>query len=362
MSHPRHQSYQRISPRPVTEPGGPALYEAEVERMLAPAGLGRAEARLYAVLLHRPGGTADELAAQLHLPVRQVRAILGELASNGLVSRIASHPERYLPVPPDAAIEPLLTRRQEDLQHARELAAELAEYVRRVALPLGGGQETIELLADRDAVAQRVQQLEQAARTEILSFDRPPYYSTDTSENPGEIAGLARGVTYRGVYAHEALDLPGRMDHIRAMMRRGEQARVFSPLPLKLFIFDHHTAFLPVRPLDPELAAGSVLVRTSALLDALHMFFELVWARATPIALGPSQPVGADRQADAPADDLIPLLAAGLTDEAAARQLGISRRTLQRRIQALMETLDARSRFQAGYQIGLNLNPPRKFK
>jgi hypothetical protein len=360
MSHLRHQGYQWISPRPVAEPGGPAPYEAEVERMLAPAGLGRAEARLYAVLLHRPGGTADELAAQLHLPAQQVRAILGELASNGLLSRIASRPERYLPAPPDAAIEPLLTRRQEDLQRARELAAELAEYVRRIALPLGG-QETIELLAGRDAVAQRVQQLGQAARTEILGFDRPPYYSTDTS-NPGEIAGLARGVTYRGVYAHEALDLPGRMDHIRAMMRRGEQARVFSPLPLKLFIFDRHTAFLPVRPLDPELAEGAMLVRTSALLDALHMFFELVWARAAPIALGPSQPIGADRQADAPVDDLIPLLAAGLTDEAAARQLGISRRTLQRRIQALMETLDARSRFQAGYQVGLNLNPPRKFE
>jgi predicted transcriptional regulator len=351
----------RNAPRPVAEPGGPALYEAEVERMLAPAGLGRAEARLYAVLLHRPGGTADELAAQLHLPVRRVCAILGELASNGLVSRIAGRPERYLPAPPDAAIEPLLTRRQEDLQRARELAAELAEYVRSAALPPGGGPETIELLAGRDAVAQRVQQLEQAARTETLSFDRPPYY-TDSSENPGEISGLARGVIYRGVYAHDALDLPGRMDHIRAMTRRGEQARVFSPLPLKLFIFDRHTAFLPVRPLDPELAAGAVLVRTSALLDALHMFFELVWARATPIALGPSQPIGAGRQADGPVDDLIPLLAAGLTDEAAARQLSISRRTLQRRIQALMETLDARSRFQAGYQVGLNLNPPRKFE
>lgn len=346
----------RAARRSVAEPGSPGLYEAEAERMLGAAGLGRTEAVLYALLLRRPGGTADELAAQLNMPVRRARAILGVLANHGLLSRIARRPERYLAEPPDAAIEPLLTRRQQDLQSARELAAELAEHVRRAAVPLGGGQETIELLEGRDAVAQRVQQLEQAASTEILSFDRPPYHSTD---NPSEVAGLARGVGYRAVYAREALDYPGRIDHIRAMTKQGEQARVFSPLPLKLFIFDRRMAILPVRPLDPELAAGCVLVRTSALLDALHMFFELVWERATPIALDASQPIGADQQADPAADGLVPLLAAGLTDEAAAHQLGISHRTLQRRIQALMKGLDAQSRFQAGYLIGLTLNPPR---
>jgi hypothetical protein len=325
--------------------------------MLAPAGLGRAEALLYAVLLRRPGGTVDELAAQLNMPVRRARAIIGVLANNGLLTRIARRPERYLAEPPDVAIEPLLTRRQQDLQHARELAAELAEHVRRAAVPVGGGRETIELLEGFDTVTQRVQQLEQAASTEILSFDRPPYYNTD---NPTEVAGLARSIAYRAVYAREALDYPGRIDHIHAMTRQGEQARVFSPLPLKLFIFDRHTALLPMRPLDSQLDAGCVLVRTSALLDALHMFFELVWERATPIALDASQPIVADREADGAVDDLIPLLAAGLTDETAAHQLGISRRTLQRRLQALMSSLDARSRFQAGYQVGLRLNPPRK--
>lgn len=325
--------------------------------MFAAIGLGRAEASVYAVLLRRPGDTASQLAAELNMPVRRVRAILGVLASNGLLSRIARRPERYLPAPPDAALEPLLTRRRQELQHARELAADLAEQVRRAAFPLSG-QETIELLSGRDAIAQRVQHLEQAASTEIVCFDRPPYYSHPMNDNPGEIAGLARGVRFRGVYAHEALDYPGQLAHLHAMMRRGECARVFSPLPLKLFIFDRHTAILPLRPLDPELAAGCLLVRTSALLDTLHMFFELVWERATPIAPDTGPPVGVAEQGHGAVDGLITLLAAGLTDETAAHQLGISHRTLQRRIHALMKSLDARSRFQAGYQIGLTHNPP----
>ncbi|MFD0634820.1 LuxR C-terminal-related transcriptional regulator [Catenulispora yoronensis] len=39
-----------------------------------------------------------------------------------------------------------------------------------------------------------------------------------------------------------------------------------------------------------------------------------------------------------------------MTDEAIARQLHISARTVQRRVSVLMEELGARNRFQAGVQ------------
>jgi hypothetical protein len=42
-------------------------------------------------------------------------------------------------------------------------------------------------------------------------------------------------------------------------------------------------------------------------------------------------------------------MAAGLTDEAAAKRLGVSLRTVRRQIQALMTRLQATSRFQAGH-------------
>ena len=44
------------------------------------------------------------------------------------------------------------------------------------------------------------------------------------------------------------------------------------------------------------------------------------------------------------------ILAAGTTDEAVARRLGLSRRTVQRQMQQLMRRLGADSRFQAGLQ------------
>jgi DNA-binding NarL/FixJ family response regulator len=51
---------------------------------------------------------------------------------------------------------------------------------------------------------------------------------------------------------------------------------------------------------------------------------------------------------------LITLLLSGLTDEAIARQLGTSHRTIQRRVAALMSELGAHTRFQVGVQAALN--------
>jgi len=45
---------------------------------------------------------------------------------------------------------------------------------------------------------------------------------------------------------------------------------------------------------------------------------------------------------------LLTLLASGRTDEAAARQIGVSVRHLRRRVARLMDLLGASSRFEAG--------------
>ncbi|WP_162952712.1 response regulator transcription factor [Streptomyces hundungensis] len=60
--------------------------------------------------------------------------------------------------------------------------------------------------------------------------------------------------------------------------------------------------------------------------------------------------------------EILRLMAAGLKDRAVARALGISERTVIRRIQELMTTLDATTRFQAGVRAHdagwLSADPP----
>ena len=77
-----------------------------------------------------------------------------------------------------------------------------------------------------------------------------------------------------------------------------------------------------------------------ALLDALIEMFWLLWDQAVPVVPA--------AKADPTDARLMTLLAAGFKDDAIARQLALSSRTVGRRVAELMETLGARTRFQAG--------------
>ncbi|MEV6233419.1 helix-turn-helix transcriptional regulator [Saccharopolyspora shandongensis] len=90
---------------------------------------------------------------------------------------------------------------------------------------------------------------------------------------------------------------------------------------------------------------GSLVVHASGLLNALSGLFETLWTLAMPVSAETEQDQLSDRDRS-----IIMLMAAGATDEAIARRLHLSRRTVVRRIAALLDQLGATTRFQAGVQ------------
>jgi len=86
----------------------------------------------------------------------------------------------------------------------------------------------------------------------------------------------------------------------------------------------------------------AVVVRPSALLDALVDFFELCWQQGIPLHGHAAHELGDDDKS------LLALMAAGLKDEAIARRLGWSLRTMRGRVSDLHMRLGATNRFQAG--------------
>jgi DNA-binding NarL/FixJ family response regulator len=113
---------------------------------------------------------------------------------------------------------------------------------------------------------------------------------------------------------------------------------------------DRSIALIPLNLERP--GSPSLLVRSSALLDALYAMFELLWNQAAPIAFTRAGMLRTGEPAahlPTDAERLLPLLAAGLNDKAIAHELGISPSTLNRRIAELMKSVDARSRFQLGW-------------
>lgn len=113
---------------------------------------------------------------------------------------------------------------------------------------------------------------------------------------------------------------------------------------MKLRIFDRQVALVPLA-IDVGVTRTVAVVRRSALLEALITLFELHWERASPIGYGP--PVENSRLA--PDDQqLLGMLAAGMSDAAIARQFSVSARTARRRTQRLLERLSVSTLFQAG--------------
>lgn len=154
-------------------------------------------------------------------------------------------------------------------------------------------------------------------------------------------AAIASGRRSRAIYPAVALrEAP---EVLRARARAGEQIRVLPELPTRLIVIGTTHAVVP-EPLgfadEPRL-----LVRQPALVEALIMLFEQFWERASAV---PELDHGEARP------DLrrflLQLLAAGRKDEQIARTLGLSLRTVRRRVADLMTELGSDSRFQAGVE------------
>jgi DNA-binding CsgD family transcriptional regulator len=196
-------------------------------------------------------------------------------------------------------------------------------------------------LVGRAAIAARFEQLLAGTREQLQVLDRPPYVSNPRRSDQSVRRLLREEVVVRGVYAPEALELPGALEEAQDASRAGERSRVHADLPMKLAISDRRLAILPVGV--EEAVDAALCIRPSALLDALVRLFELLWAQATPIVA----PEPGGRLTDR---ELAGLLAAGAKDDVVARHLGTSTRTLSRRISQLMDHLHVRTRFQAGVQ------------
>ena len=137
--------------------------------------------------------------------------------------------------------------------------------------------------------------------------------------------------------------------YIDRRIASGEVIRILPRMPMKLLIADRRLALVP---LTLEQARDIALVlRPSLLLDALLDLFETMWERAAPFGTAAvSVPRSEKARRAIDFDRLVSLLAAGMNDKSIAQELGVSARTLERRILDLVKVLDARTRFQAGWQ------------
>lgn len=158
---------------------------------------------------------------------------------------------------------------------------------------------------------------------------------------------LARGTDVRAIYGAEVLRNPMALEVVQKCIAHGERSRVFPGVPMNLMISDDRFALMVVR-VPTERIADGIVVHPSDLLDTLTGIFEAFWRLAVPVSAS-TTPSRVDKESTE-TKRLLTNLAAGLTDQAIARDLDVSERTVRRRISQLQELLGAQTRFQLGVQ------------
>lgn len=245
----------------------------------------------------------------------------------------------------------------------REVEVQAAHAGRAQRL-LGGVGRAIEVLADEQQIASGLDDpLTEPLRGEVwvgpgdvfervrsamldddgdLLWLRPDQWRDQREGRMVELVAeiVASGRASRAIYPVRVLhDAP---EQLAARLRAGEQVRVLPELPTRLLIIGDSHAVVP-EPLGMADLPLTV-VQQSGLVASLQLWFEELWGRAAVPALDGDEPRLDLRRF------LLEQLASGAHDEQIARKLGISLRTVRRRVADLMTELGADSRFQAGVE------------
>jgi DNA-binding CsgD family transcriptional regulator len=159
------------------------------------------------------------------------------------------------------------------------------------------------------------------------------------------------GKEQRTLYDDSLLNSPVMSAQLAEWAAAGEHQRILAGMPSEFMVYGDVAAVAPEVWGDPE--SQYVVVRDRMLVHAFIEVFDRMWAMASPL---PSRRV-TDMAED---DHLLDLLSRGLKDEAIARYLGWSLRTVRRRVARLMDELGAKTRFQLGAEAvrAGRLDPP----
>ncbi|UDY23180.1 helix-turn-helix transcriptional regulator [Nocardioides sp. Kera G14] len=313
------------------------------QTLLTALGFSRPVAHLYERILMMDGRPVVEVAGSFDLTVDQVTERLGPLLEADVV---AVSDGRLLVRPPAEVVGRLLQTAAANATLASQRLQEIAG-----ALPHLAGVQGLEPADEAEPIDGEVQSGPDGpmiARTIIrqssgdLLWLRPDQWKLPwEDEMSAAVAQAIRdGRQCRALYPVRVLvEAP---DVVRHRQSIGEEIRLLPELPTRMIVLGTSHLLLP-EPLGYENTPRSI-IRQRGLIELATLYFDALWAEATPVADEPAADPDELRRF------LLAELARGAQDEQIARRLGISLRTVRRRVAEVMDELGAQSRFQAGVE------------
>jgi len=309
-------------------------------------GFSASQERLYRLMLRNSGVTTAELAELAGLPSGELRELLGRFVSAGLIQ---VRDQTVVAVPPQDALARMVNdearrvqNRSEQLDAVREMLPSLSADHLASSAPKGE-PVTVEVLAGGD-VAQLMRSLSASSSGDLLWLRPDPWKAGPGLELDDWVAALMRaGRRSRAIYQVDVLEHAP--DLVRRRAEAGEHVRILAEVPTRLAVLGSSAALISER--FDVFDERRLVLRHQSMVRSLTCMFELLWEKAMPVPglSGQRSDDGASEQRL-----LLAQLTGGAKDEQIARALGVSVRTVRRRVADLLDDLGAASRFQAGVE------------
>ncbi|MGF7236973.1 MAG: LuxR family transcriptional regulator [Frankia sp.] len=334
--------------------------------MLDILGLDEVTYAVYREWLFGPSSTPEDIVETLGQPAAAVRRATERLVGMALLIPSRDQPGRLLAVPPDGVFDQLLAQQHEQLLRRHEQLLRRHEQIALARMQVSAlvsdytrdrqtGGEHIERLDGADAIRAHLVGLISRAERDIVTLRTEALVAPETVKEtqPAELRALQRGVAMRGVFPPTTRTDDGVAAYAQEIVSHGFDLRIGDDLPmLDVIVVDEWLCLILVAAGSPD--DGALLVRNHTVSRLAVALADQLWEGATPLPgveaglSSPGSAAGSDEDPTAAERELLRLLSLGAKDEAAARHLGVSVRTVRRMIADLMRELDARSRFQAG--------------
>lgn len=315
---------------------------------------------VYRALLAMGPTTGTHLSRTIGMRLRRGNAAVEELRDVGALDRVRPAGPRSSAEPVWRALAPAAIA---SMMPRWRRAVDTVERIRQhnllaagLDVPLGDvGPDRIRarFLPDHATVRQRIAELVALESREHLSLTPERAFSSQTVATalPLDRQLVARGVLVRmcGVPADDDYAISPLSQQLAAIHDMRSQYRERDHIPLKLMVFDREVALFPVNPLN--FSAGALEIHEPAIVASLVNLFEQQWDTADSPSDNPPSVTLTPRERD-----IVGLLARGCSEEAVARSLGLSRRTISYALSGLMDRLGVDNRFQLGLALGLAHN------
>lgn len=298
----------------------------------------------------------EKLAVQDGCPADEAEAFLGDartvraLIDSGLahVGSASPEPPRLVPAPPDLALEAALRRVQDELVVGCDRLLDGHRRLTNIAhignTSVGNqiGSPLVELVTDRSEITRRSQALVNMARRDWMSLETLQLETAlDEATGYTPPPGMRASVRSRSIYEARVWKHPVAARIIAESIEQGEEARLLPVVRMKMKLVDEAVAMLPVTPTGMD---GALIIRSAVIVSALREYFDLLWDRATPAGTRCANPGSLDEGHQ----QVLDLLAHGLTAKEIACRLRLSESTVHRRADEVRKQLGADTLFACG--------------